>query len=108
MALTIREARRGDEDAIVALYNIGIAERQATFETRPRRAAEVTEWLDAGRPFLVAEDGDGQIVGFARVVPYSHREVYAGIGEHGVSVDPSARGAAPPRRSAHRPPPCAR
>ena len=39
---------------------------------------------------LVAEI-DGAIVGFAKVGPYSEREVYAGIGEHGVYVGSGAR-----------------
>ena len=77
--------------AIAAIYNRAIAERQATFETRPRAPAEVEGWIEAGCPLLVAER-DGALAGFARVTPYSDRCVYAGVGEHGVYVDPSARG----------------
>ena len=43
-------------------------------------------------PFLVATSEDGDIVGFARVSPYSDRCVYAGVGEHGVYVARAARG----------------
>jgi L-amino acid N-acyltransferase YncA len=52
----------------------------------------VAAWLEEGRPFLVAVDGDGTVVGFARVSPYSLRRAYAGVGEHGVYVSPTARG----------------
>jgi L-amino acid N-acyltransferase YncA len=90
--MQVRPARRSDVDAVTAIYNHGIAERQATFETRPRSPREVAAWLDEGRPFLVAEDDDGTIAGFARVSPYSVRKAYAGVGEHGVYVDPTARG----------------
>jgi L-amino acid N-acyltransferase YncA len=90
--VTIRAAQPADAPAIAAVYNAGIAERQATFETRPRAAAEIVDWFDHGLPFLVAEDGDGRVVGFARVTPYSDRPFYAGVGEHTVYVDAAARG----------------
>jgi L-amino acid N-acyltransferase YncA len=90
--VTIRAARPHDAGAIAALYNAGIAERQATFETRPRAPAEIAAWFEPGLPFLVAEDGGGRVVGFARVSPYSDRCVYEGVGEHGVYVDAGARG----------------
>jgi L-amino acid N-acyltransferase YncA len=88
---TIRAAEAGDVDAIAAIYNEGIEERVATFETRPRSGSEVASWLDDDLPFLVAVDGDS-VVGFARVSPYSDRCVYSGVGEHGVYVARSARG----------------
>ena len=71
--------------AVAAIYNEGIEDRLATFETRPREAGEVRAWLDDGLPFLVATAG-GEVVGFARVSPYSDRCVYEGVGEHGVYV----------------------
>jgi L-amino acid N-acyltransferase YncA len=88
---TIRAAEAVDADAIAAIYNEGIEERVATFETRPRSGPEVARWLEDDLPFLVAED-DGTVVAFARVAPYSDRCVYAGVGEHGVYVARSARG----------------
>jgi L-amino acid N-acyltransferase YncA len=90
--MQVRPAEPGDTDAVAAIYNHGIAERQATFETRARRPQEVAAWLEEGRPFLVAVDDDGTVVGFARVSPYSVRRAYAGVGEHGVYVSPAARG----------------
>jgi L-amino acid N-acyltransferase YncA len=96
--ITVRAAERGDADAIAALYNQGIAERQATFETRPREPDEIYAWFDPGLPFLVAEDDAHRVVGFARVSPYSDRCVYQGVGEHGVYVDAAARGQGVGRR----------
>jgi L-amino acid N-acyltransferase YncA len=91
-SLTIRAAEHADMEAIAALYNEGIAERQATFETRPRAPQEIEAWFEPDLPFLVAEDDTSRVVGFARVSPYSDRCVYEGVGEHGVYVDAGARG----------------
>ena len=88
----IRAARPPDAPAIATIYNAGIAGRQATFETRPRKPAEIVAWFDHELPLLVAEDGAGRVVGFARVTPYSARPFYAGVGEHTVYVDAAARG----------------
>jgi L-amino acid N-acyltransferase YncA len=89
-AITIRRADPGDAARIATIYNEGIAERQATFETRSRGTAEVAGWTVRSLPVIVAE-ADGRIVGFAKIGPYSERDVYAGIGEHGVYVAGDAR-----------------
>jgi L-amino acid N-acyltransferase YncA len=91
-SVTIRPAAPGDAAAIAAIYNEGIAERVATFETRSRRPEEIASWFEGGLPFLVATADDGTIAGFARVSPYSDRCVYEGVGEHGVYVARAARG----------------
>jgi L-amino acid N-acyltransferase YncA len=90
-ALLVRAAEPADAAAVAAIYNEGIADRVATFETRERTADDVGAWLDDGLPFLVATMND-RLVGWARVAPYSDRCVYAGVGEHGVYVARSARG----------------
>jgi L-amino acid N-acyltransferase YncA len=95
---TVRAAAAGDAEAIAAIYNQGIEEGVATFETRPRTSDEVVAWLDEGLPFLVATSGDGTLLGFARVSPYSDRCVYSGVGEHGVYVARAARGSGLGRR----------
>jgi L-amino acid N-acyltransferase YncA len=94
----LRAARPGDVPAIAEIYNRGIAEREATFETRPRATDEVAAWLAEGRPLVVAVGRDGTVVGFAGVSRYSDRDVYAGVGEHGVYVDPAVRGRGVGRR----------
>jgi L-amino acid N-acyltransferase YncA len=89
-ALLVRAAEPADAAAVAAIYNEGIADRVATFETRERTADDARAWLDDGLPFLVATMNDG-LVGWARVAPYSDRCVYAGVGEHGVYVARAAR-----------------
>jgi L-amino acid N-acyltransferase YncA len=90
--MDIRPATEADAAAICAIYNDGIAGRQATFETRPRTPQDVLGWFDPRMPLLVAVDAGERIVGWARVSPYSDRPAYAGVGEHGVYVAPDARG----------------
>jgi L-amino acid N-acyltransferase YncA len=108
-ALLVRAAAPSDAAPIAAIYNEGIADRVATFETREREPADVEAWLADELPFVVATR-DGEVAGWARAAPYSDRCVYSGAGEHGVYVACAARGrgvgrvllaelcAAPPRR----------
>jgi L-amino acid N-acyltransferase YncA len=90
--VTLRAATAADVPALTAIYNEGIAGREATFEMRPREPDDVAGWLDERLPFVVAEGSDGEIVGFARLSAYSDRCVYDGVGEHGVYVAAAARG----------------
>jgi L-amino acid N-acyltransferase YncA len=80
-----------DAPAIAAIYNEGVATREATFETSPRTPDDARAWIADGLPFVVAEE-DGAVVGFARLSAYSDRCVYRGVGEHGVYVAAAARG----------------
>ena len=89
--VTVRPAATGDVEAIAAIYNEGIEDRVATFETRLRTPAEIAEFLAGPLPCLVAVE-EGVVLGFARVTPYSDRCVYDGVGEHGVYVARAARG----------------
>jgi L-amino acid N-acyltransferase YncA len=95
--VTIRPAVAPDAAAVSAIYNEGIAERVATFETRARSLVEVEAWLADDLPFLVAVDGD-EVLGWARLTDYSDRCVYAGVAEHGVYVAGAARGRGVGRR----------
>jgi len=95
--LVIRPATAADRASVAAIYNDGIEDRLATFETRQRTPDEVAAWLEDELPFLVATDG-ATVVGFARVSPYSDRCVYEGVGEHAVYVARAARGGGIGRR----------
>jgi len=88
----LRAPTSADVPALTAIYNEGIAEREATFETSPREQADIAAWLQERLPFVVAEGPGGEIEGFARVSEYSDRCVYSGVGEHGVYVAGAARG----------------
>jgi L-amino acid N-acyltransferase YncA len=88
----VRAAVAGDAAVIAAIYNQGIEERQATFQTTAHRPEDFLERIrDERRPFLVAEV-EGQVVGWAAVVGYSDRAAYySGVGEAMLYVKRSAR-----------------
>ncbi|MGX6446452.1 arsinothricin resistance N-acetyltransferase ArsN1 family A [Patulibacter sp. S7RM1-6] len=88
--VAVRDARLGDEAVIANIYNEGIRERLATFETQERSADDVRAWFDDLLPLLVAERR-GRIVGWARISPYSSRPAYSGVGEHAVYVARAGR-----------------
>lgn len=86
-----REATTADIAAITRIYNQGIEDRIATFETRLRTEADVYGWFDGRHPIVVIEDGD-EVIAFAATFSYSLRECYAGIGEFSVYVAREVRG----------------
>ena len=77
-------------DAVLAIYQAGIEEGNATFETRaPDWAAFTAARLPAHRYVATA---DGQVTGWVAASAVSGRCVYAGVVEHSVYVHPAARG----------------
>lgn len=90
--LRARPARVKDAAAIAEIYNQGIADRVATFETEARSAEQIMRWFDGGRPIVVAEDATGAVVAFASGSAYRDRPCYAGIAEFSVYVRRDWRG----------------
>lgn len=88
--MTLRTATPGDAKAMAAIYNAGIAERVATFETEPREPAEIEAWFGRKCPIVVVEI-EGEIAAFAASFPYSDRCCYGGIAEFSVYVSPRFR-----------------
>jgi L-amino acid N-acyltransferase YncA len=80
-----RLATPNDAPFLAAIYNEGIEDRVATFETRPRSDEDVRGWFDGRHPVVVVEQ-EGQIVGFASTSTYRPRDCYAGIAEVSVYV----------------------
>ena len=89
-----RLATTTDASAIAHIYNQGIADRTATFETHRRTADDVRDWLTAAYPIVVVVE-DGMTVAFASTSRYRTRECYSGIAEFSVYVarDRRRRGA---------------
>jgi len=93
LALAARAARPADASAIVAIYNQGIADRIATFETEPRSQVDIAAWFDTACAIVAVTDAADRVVGYAVAHPYADRCCYRGIGEYSVYVDRAFRGA---------------
>jgi phosphinothricin acetyltransferase len=86
-----RLATLADAPALADIYNQGIADRIATFETRPRSAEAVAAWFAGPHPVVAIED-EGRVVAFASASTYRPRECYRGVAEFSVYVAREWRG----------------
>jgi phosphinothricin acetyltransferase len=86
-----RPATPDDATTIARIYNQGIVDRVATFETRLRSDDDIRGWFDGQHPVVVVEDG-GVVLGYASASEYRSRPCYAGIAEFSVYVERDTRG----------------
>ena len=86
--ILLRTAAAEDAASIAEIYNQGIEDRVATYETKRRSAEDQQVWLQAiaGRYPAVVAQIDGEIIGWAGAGPYRVRECYQGIGEFSMYV----------------------
>ena len=95
MELSVRLATAEDAAAIARIYNEGIADRIATFETEARTAAQLASAMaeKGDRHPTIVVVRDNEVVAWASAGPYRNRPAYAGVAEHSVYVARGARGA---------------
>ncbi|MFJ7270483.1 GNAT family N-acetyltransferase [Streptomyces sp. NPDC099050] len=91
MSPRIEPLTRSHAQEALAIYQAGIDEGNATFET------EAPTWVafDAARlpdHRFAALDEDGKVMGWVAATRVSDRCAYAGVVEHSVYVHPAARG----------------
>jgi phosphinothricin acetyltransferase len=85
-----RDLRPEDWPEVRAIYEEGIRDADATFETEPPS----WERWDAAHPQIrLVAVRDGSVVGWAALSPASSRRCYRGVGEVSVYVAGAARGA---------------
>ncbi|MDP9884345.1 phosphinothricin acetyltransferase [Sinomonas atrocyanea] len=89
--LTVRDATAGDWPRIRDIYAAGIEPGDATFESAPPPTWEA---FAARKEFVLVacEDADSRVLGWAGAGRVSAREVYRGVVEHSLYVDPAAGG----------------
>lgn len=83
-------------DAVLAIYQAGIEEGNATFETCAPDWAAFSAARLSGHRFVATTQG--RVTGWVAASAVSGRCVYAGVIEHSVYVDPAARGGGIGRR----------
>lgn len=92
--MTARFTRAGtpsDAVKIAAIYNQGIEDRVATFETEPRTTEQILKWFAEGYPVLVSGEYE-EIYAYAVAFPYRSRPWYEGVREFSVYVARDSRG----------------
>jgi len=87
-------ATEEDAEAIARIYNEGIADRVATFETELRTPEDIARGLRERAPRwpTIVVERDAGVVAWAGASEYRPRSCYAGIAEFSVYVAREARG----------------
>jgi L-amino acid N-acyltransferase len=85
---TIRPATRQDMPTVVGIYNWAVNQTFATIDSEPLSAEEAEVWWDAhaGRTVTMVADEEGDVIGWARLLPWRQRGFE--IVEDLVYVDP--------------------
>lgn len=101
--MRIRPAEDGDAAALMAIYNLEVAEPDVTFDLVPRSLGDQREWIarHQGAHAALVAIGDGAagspgargepIVGFASLSPFRDRPAYSTSVEDSVYVHRAAR-----------------
>jgi L-amino acid N-acyltransferase YncA len=87
----VRAGVPDDAPRITEIYNQGMEDRIATFETEPRSAAQIRLWFQNFYPVHVAGE-DGRVMAYAVAFPYRSRPCYDGVREFSIYVAREGRG----------------
>lgn len=92
----IRPSRDDDVDAITAIYAHHVMHGTGTFETEPPTATDMAarraDVLSKNLPYLIAEDDDGRVLGFAYCNWFKPRPAYRYSAEDSIYLAEAARG----------------
>ncbi|MGW7433341.1 N-acetyltransferase family protein [Streptomyces sp. NPDC054861] len=91
MSISITPLTAAHADATLAIYQAGIDEGNATFETTAPTWAQFDAAKLPEHRFAALET-DGKLLGWIAATKVSDRCAYAGVVEHSVYVHPGARG----------------
>jgi L-amino acid N-acyltransferase YncA len=91
-SLSVRDSRAEDLPAITAIYGHWVRHGLASFELEPPDLAEMARRREAvlagGFPYLVAEAGDGTVLGYAYANLYRARPAYRFACEDSIYIAP--------------------
>lgn len=89
--LRVRRAEPADAQRVAEIYNEGVEDRVATFETNAAGAEDAAGWIE--RELVLVADRDGELVGWTKAGPYSDRHhYYDGVREATIFVARAHRG----------------
>ena len=95
-ALNIRDTAPADIPSITAIYRHAVLNGTASFELDPPDEAEMRSRYEAIRageyPYIVAEDEERRIVGYAYANAFRSRPAYRWSVENSVYIDPQMQG----------------
>ncbi|MCJ8520165.1 phosphinothricin acetyltransferase [Pseudorhizobium tarimense] len=96
MHVSLRAARPADLATITAIYADSVLHGTASYELSPPDEAEMGERFAAitakGYPYVVAEDAEGILLGYAYASAFRTRPAYRWLVEDSIYLAPAARG----------------
>ncbi len=93
--MNVRRATLADAPAITAIYNEGIASREATLDTELRTTPEIERRIANAyerHAWLVVTGDAGEVVAWAATMPYAARAAYDGVAEFSIYVASAHQG----------------
>jgi L-amino acid N-acyltransferase YncA len=88
--VSIRPAGPGDAERVAVVFNQGVEDRVATFETRPAGSEDAARWIEDD--LVVVAERNAELVGFAKASAYADRHrYYDGVREATLYVERGAR-----------------
>ena len=96
MKIRIRDAVTADLPVITEIYRESVLNNVATYELEPpsdeEMAARFAAITGQNYPYIVAEDDDGKVLGYAYASPFRTRPAYRYLAEDSIYVAPDSRG----------------
>ncbi len=92
--MPVRDATERDAEACAAIYGPYVTDTAVTFEYEPPSPAEMARRIVAaqrGHAWIVLEDGEGAVVGYAYAGPFKERAAYRWSCEVSVYLAPGRR-----------------
>lgn len=96
MTITIRAATLADILAVTAIYRHSVLTGTASYEIAAPDEAEMAARMEAitsqSYPYLIAEDKDGSLIGYAYGSAFRARPAYRWLVEDSIYLSPAAQG----------------
>ena len=96
MKIRIRDATAADLPIIIEIYRESVLTGVSSYELDPPSDEEMVSRFAAitgqNYPYIIAEDGEGKVLGYAYASPFRTRPAYRYLAEDSVYVAPDARG----------------